>query len=182
LAFKIKSLFENFERIVLQPVFLFLSFLAQKDFQPHLLPLAPDTLAPSLGRPHHASPCASGRLHRTGPDVSRPPPPPFPSLNRRRLLLASPSVTGHHLESAPPPPSLHGRPPPRPYKRAQHPSHHLHKSFPSSSPPLLAWKVVPIELRPPPPPLFIVLPPHRPSVLGEAAKRFPDPSATSPHP
>jgi hypothetical protein len=30
LAFKIKSLFEKLERIVLQPIFLFFSFLAQK--------------------------------------------------------------------------------------------------------------------------------------------------------
>jgi hypothetical protein len=80
---------------------------------PHLLQMASDTLPPSLGRPRHVPPCASGHLLRMGPDVSQPPTPPFPSLNRHRLLFASPFVTGHHLESAPPPPSLPGRPPPR---------------------------------------------------------------------
>jgi hypothetical protein len=54
-----------------------------------LLPPAPDTLTPPLGRPRRAPLCASGHLLRTGPDVSRPP-PPFPSLNRRCLLFASP--------------------------------------------------------------------------------------------
>jgi hypothetical protein len=54
-----------------------------------LLPPAPDTLMPPLGRPRRAPPCASGHLLRTRPDVSQPP-PPFPSLNRRRLLFASP--------------------------------------------------------------------------------------------
>jgi hypothetical protein len=167
LAFKIKSLFEKLERIVLQLIFLFLSFLAQKGLLaqlplgrhdpslpgpghlPHLLPLASDTIVPSLGRPRRVPLCASGHLLRTGPDVSRPPPPPFPSLNRCRLLFTSPSITSHHLQSAPPPPSLPGRPPPRlpdPIKRRNTPtatsttcSHHhpflssLGRPHPSSS-------------------------------------------------
>jgi hypothetical protein len=139
-----------------------------------------------------ATACLTGRhrcvLHPPGAPREAEPlhrPSPFPhqadSPSNPLPLLLTPSKQVE-LKPTSPTDRLRSPPsPPRPYKRVQHPGHHLHNSFPSSYPPLLARKAAPNELRPPPPILSVTgkTPPPRhptPTSVSFAESTSPSPS------